>query len=260
MLKPLTVWITTNCGKFFKKWEYQTTWPGSWEACMQVRKQQNNTLNNRLVPKFGKENVKAVYCHLAYLIYMQSRSSKIPQWMDESQAEINIARRNIKNIRYADDTALTPESNEELKSLLMRVKEESEKTYLKLNIQKTKLMVSNPITSWKIKGENMEAVTEFIFLGSKITANGDSSHKIKRHLLHWRKSMTNLYSVLKSRDYALLTKVHLVKVVVFSVVMYWMWELNNKEGWTLKNWCFWTVVLEKTLESPLDCKEIKPES
>ena len=104
--------------------------------------------------------------------------------MDESQAEINIARRNIKNIRYADDTALTPESNEELKSLLMRVKEESEKTYLKLNIQKTKLMVSNPITSWKIKGENMEAVTEFIFLGSKITANGDSSHKIKRHLLH----------------------------------------------------------------------------
>jgi len=208
--------------------------------------------------KLGKENVKAVYCHLAYLIYMQSTSCKMPGWMDELQAEIKIARRNIKNIRYTDDTTLTSESKEELKSLLIRVKEESEKACLKCNVQKTKIMISNPITSWKIEGENVEAVTELIFLGSKIIANGDSSHKIKRHLLLWRKAMNNLDSVLKSRGYALLTKVHLVKVVVFSVVMFWMWELDNKEGWTLKNWCFWTVVLEKTLESPLESKEIKP--
>ena len=118
--------------------------------------------------RFGKENVKAVYYHLAYLIYMQSTSCKMPGWMDESQAEIKIARRNIKNIRYTDGTTLTAESKEELRILLMRVKEESEKVCLKCNIQKTKIIVSNPITSWKVEGENVEAVIEFIFLGSKI--------------------------------------------------------------------------------------------
>ena len=132
-----------------------------------------------------------------------------------------------RNLRYADDTTLTAES-EELKSLLMKVKEESEKVGLKLNIQKTKIMASDPITSWQIDGETMETVTDFILLGSKITAGGDCSHEIKRHLLLGRKTMTNLDSVLKSRDITLLTKVHLVKAMVFLVVMY------GFEGWTIK--------------------------
>ena len=129
-----------------------------------------------------------------------------------------IAGRNINNLRYADDTTLMAESEEELKSLLMKVKEESEKAGLKLNIQKTKIMVSGPITSWEIDGETMETVTDFIFLGSKITADGDCSHDIKRRLLLGRKAMTNLDSVLKSRDITLLTNVHLVKAIVFLVV------------------------------------------
>ena len=146
------------------------------------------------------------------------------------------------------------ESEEELKSLLMKVQEESEKVGLKLNIQKTKIMASGPITSWEIDGET---VTDFIFLGSKITADIDCSHEIKRHLLLGRKVMTNLDSILKSRDITLPTKVHLVKAMVFPVVMYGC-ELDYKENWVPKSWCFWTVVLEKTLESPLDCKEIQP--
>ena len=129
-------------------------------------------------------------------------------------------RRNINNLRYADDTTLMAESEEELKSLLMKVKEDSEKAGLKLNIQKTKIMASGSITSWQIEGEAMETVTDFIFLGSKITADGDCSHEIKRHLLFGRKVMTNLDSILKSRDITLPTKVRLVKAMVFPVVMY----------------------------------------
>ena len=140
--------------------------------------------------------------------------------LEEAQAGIKIAGRNINNLRYADDTTLMAESEEELKSLLMKMKEESEKDVLKLNIQKTRIMASVPITSWEIGGETMETVTGFIFLSSKITAEGDCSHEIKRHLLLGRKVMTNLDSILKSRDITLPTKVHLVKAMVFPVVMY----------------------------------------
>ena len=133
--------------------------------------------------------------------------------LDETQAGIKIAGRNINNLRYADDTTLTAESEEDLKSLLM--KEESEKVGLKLNIQKTKIMASGPITSWQIDGETVKTVADFIFLGSKITADGDCSHEIKRHLLLGRKVMTNLDSILKSRDITLPTNVHLVKAMVF---------------------------------------------
>ena len=136
--------------------------------------------------------------------------------LDEAQAGIKIAGRNINNFRYADDTTLMAESEEELKSLLMKVKEESEKVGLKLNIQKTKIMASGPITSWEIDGETVETVSDFIFLGSKITAVGDCSHEIKRCLLLGRKVMSNLESMFKSRDITLPTKVHLVKAMVFQ--------------------------------------------
>ena len=148
--------------------------------------------------------------------------------LDEAQAGIKVAGRNIYNLRYADDTTFMAESEEELKSLLMKVKEASEKVGLKLNISKTKIMASSPITSWQIDGETMETVTDFIFLGSKITADGDFSHEIKRCLLLGRKVMTNLDSILKSRDITLPTKVHLGKAVVFPVVMY------GCESWTIK--------------------------
>ena len=139
--------------------------------------------------------------------------------LEEPQAGIKIAGRNINNLRYADDTTLMAESEEELKSLLMKVKEESEKVDLKLNIQKTKIMASGPITSWEIDGETVEAMSDFIFLGSKITADGDCSHEIKRCLLLGRKDITNLDSILKSRDITLSTKFHPVKALVFPVVM-----------------------------------------
>ena len=148
--------------------------------------------------------------------------------LEEAQAGIKIARRNISNLRYANDTSLMAESEEELKSLLMKVKEESEKVGLKLNIQKIKIMASSPITSWQIDGETVETVSDFIFLGSKIIADGDCSHEIKRHLLLGRKVMTNLDSILKSRDISLPTKVCLVKAMVFPVVMY------GCESWTVK--------------------------
>ena len=154
--------------------------------------------------------------------------------LDEGQAGIKIARRDINNLRYADDTTFMAESEEELNSLLMKVEEESEKVGLKLNIQKTKIMVSSPIISWQIDGKTMETVTDLIFLGSKITTNGDYSHEIKRHLLLGRKAMTNIDSILKSRDIIFLTKVHLVKDG-FSSSQVWMWELGHKEGWALKN-------------------------
>ena len=140
--------------------------------------------------------------------------------LEEAQSGMKIVRRNINNLRYADDTTLLAESEEELKSLLMKVKEENEKLGLKLNIQKTKIMASGPITSWQIDGETVETVSDFIFLGSKITEDGDCSHEIKRRLLLGRKVMTNLDSIFKSRDIALLTKVRVVKAMIFSVVMY----------------------------------------
>ena len=186
--------------------------------------------------------------------------------LEETQAGIKIARRNIGNLRYADDTTLMAESEEELKSLLMKVKEESEKVGLKLNIQKTKIMASGPITSWKIDGETVETVSDFIFLGSKITADGDCSHEIKRHLLLGRKAMNNLDSILKSRDITLPSKIRLVKAMVFPVVMY------GCESWTIRNaecqrtdafelWCWrrllrvpWTV--KRSNQSIL--KEISP--
>ena len=148
--------------------------------------------------------------------------------LEEAQAGIKIAKRNINNLRYADDTTLTAGSEEELKSLLMKVKEESEKVGLKLNIQKMKIMASGPITSWEIDGETVETVSDFIFRGSKITADGDCSHEIKRRLLLGRKVMTNLDSIFKSRDITWLTKVHPVKAMVLPVVMY------GCESWTIK--------------------------
>ena len=158
--------------------------------------------------------------------------------LDEAQAGIKIARRNINNLRYSDDTILMAESEEELKSLLMKVKEESEKDGLKLNIQKTKTMATGLISSWLTDGETVETVADFIFLGSKITADGGCSHEIKRCLLLGRKAITNIYRVLKSRDITLPTKIHLVKAMVFPIVMY------GCETWTIKkaecqtNGCF----------------------
>ena len=200
---------------------------------MQVKKQQLEIdMEQQTGSKLGKEYIKAIYGHAAYLTYMQSTSCKMPSWMklklDEAQVGIKISGRNINNLRYADDTILMAESKEELKSLLMKVKEESEKVGLKLNIQKTKIMASGPITSWQMDEEAIETVTDFIFLGSKITANGDCSHEIKRCLLLGRKAMAILDSILKSRGIAVQTKVYLVKAVVFPVVVY------GCGSWTMK--------------------------
>ena len=161
--------------------------------------------------------------------------------LDETQAGIKIGERNINNFRYVDDTTLTAENKEKLKSLLMKVKEEW-KSWLKTQHSKNKIVASGPITSWQIGGES---VRDFILGGSKISEDSDCHHEIKRCVLLGRKAMTNLDNVLKSRD------------TTFSSSRVWRWELDHKEGWALKNWCFWTVVLEKTLGSPLDCKEIK---
>ena len=158
---------------------------------------------------------------------MQNKSREMLGWK-KHKLEIKIAGRNINHLRYADDTTFMAESEEELKSLLMKVKEESEKVGLKLNIQKTKIMASGPITSWEIDGETMETVTDFMFWGSKITADGDFSHEIKRRLLLGRKVMTYLDSIFKSTDISLPTKVRLVKAMVFPVVMY------GYESWTIK--------------------------
>ena len=164
MLKPLTVWITTNCRKFLKRWEYQATWPASWETCVQVKKQQlESDMEQWTGSKLGKEYIKAIYCHHAYLLCAEMLNAGL----DEAQAGINIARKSINNLRYANNTTLMVEGEEELKGLLMKVKEESEKTGLKLNIQKMKIMASSPITSWQIVGETMEAVTDLIFFGLK---------------------------------------------------------------------------------------------
>ena len=186
--------------------------------------------------------------------------------LDEAQTGIKIARRNINNLRYANDTTLMAESEEELKSLLMKMKEESEKVGLKLNIQKTKIMASGPITSWQIDGETVERVADFIFWGSKISADGDCSHEIKRHLLLRRKAMTNLDSILKSRDITLPTKVCLVKAMIFPVVIYGCesWTIKKAEGRRIdafELWCWrrllrfpWTVRSNQSIQ-----KEISPE-
>ena len=162
--------------------------------------------------------------------------------LDEAQAGIRIARRNINNLRYADDTTIMAESEEELKSLLIKVKKKSEKVGLKLNIQKIKIMASSPITSRQIDGETMEKWETFIFLSSKITpkSDGDWSHEIKRCLLLGRKAMTKLGSILKSRDVSLLTKVCLIEAMVFPIVIT---DVDHQESRVPKNWCFWTVVL-----------------
>ena len=159
-----------------------------------------------------------MYCHPVYLTYAEYIMTNAG--LDEIQARIKIARRNINNLKYADDTTLMAESEEELKSLLMKVKEESENVGLKFNIQKTKIMSSSPITSWQIDGETVETVADFIWGDSKITADGDCSHEIKRYLLLGRKVMTNQDSILKNRDITLPKKVRLVKAKVFPVVMY----------------------------------------
>ena len=195
---------------------------------MQVKKQLLELdMEQQTGSKSGKQYIKALYCHPAYLtLYTEyiMRSAGL----EETQAGIKIAGRNINNVRYADDTTLMAESKEELKSLLVKVKEENEKVGLKLNIQKTKIMASGPITSWQIDGETMETVSDFILGGSKITEDGDCSHEIKRHLLLRKKVMTNLGSIFKNRDISLPTKVCLVKAMVFPVVMY------GCESWTVK--------------------------
>ena len=172
--------------------------------------------------------------------------------LEETQAGIKIAGRNLNNLRYADDTTLMAESEEELKSLLMNEKEESENIGFKLNIQKTKIMASDPITSWEIDGETM---ANFIFLGSKITADGDCSHEIKRHLPLGRKDQPREHFQ-KQRHY-FANRGSSSQGYGFSSGHVWIWELDCEESWALKNWCFWTMVLEKTLESPLDCKDHK---
>ena len=177
--------------------------------------------------------------------------------LEEAQAGIKISGRNINNLRYADGTILMAESEEELKRLLMKVKEESGKVGLKFNIQKTKIMASGPITSWQIDGKWMKRVNNFILLVSKITADSDCGHEIKRHFLLGRKAMTNLDSILKSRHY-FANKGPSSQSYGFSSSHVWMWQLDYKESWASKNWWFWTVVLENTLESPLGSKEIKP--
>ena len=180
--------------------------------------------------------------------------------LDESQAGIKITRRNINNLRYADDSTLMAESEEELKSLLMKVKEEIEKAGLKLSIQKMKMVASSPITSWQINGESMETMTDFILGGSKITADGDCSHEIKKIYIFapWKKSYDQPRKHIKNQRHYLANKCLSSQSYGFSSSHVWMWELDYQESWAPKNWCFWTVVLEKTLENPLDCKEIKP--
>ena len=170
-------------------------------------------MEQQIGSKSGKEYIKATYSHPAYLAYMQSTSWEMPGWM-KHKLESRFPGEISNNLIYVDDTILMAKSKEELKGLLMKVKEENEKVSLKLNIQKTKIMASGPITSWQVDGETVETVTNFILGGSKITTDGDCSHEIKGHLLR-RKAMANLDSILKSRDITLPTKVCLVKAMVF---------------------------------------------
>jgi len=219
----LWLWITT--GKFFKRWEYQTTSPASWEICVQIKKQSLEPDKEQTGSKLGKDYFKAVYCHPAYLTYMQSTSCKMLGWMKHK-----LESRLPGEISITSDMQMSPPLWQKAKRNWRGCwwKEESEKAGLKLNIQKTKTMASGPITSCQIVGEIMETVTDFIFLASKITADGDDSHEIKRCLLLGRKVMTNLDSMLKSRDISLPIKKHQVKTMFFSIVMY------GCESWTMK--------------------------
>ena len=194
---------------------------------MQVRKQQLELVMEQQTGPDRKRSQGYILSPCLFNLYAECIMRNAG--LEETQAGIKIAGRNINNLRYADDTTLMAESEEELKSLLMKVKEESENVGLKLNIQKTKIMASCPVTSWQIHGETLETVSEFIFLGSKITADGDYSHEIKGCFFLRRKVMTNLDSILKSRDITSPTKVHLVKAMVFQVVMYGC-ELDYKES------------------------------
>ena len=225
--KSLTVWITTNSGKFLKMGILNHLTCFLWnlyagqEAIVRTKHGTKNW------SKIGKGLCQG--CILSPCLFnLYAENIMWNAGLDEAQDGIKIARRNINNLRYAYDTTLMAESEEELKSLLMKVKEESEKAGSKLNIPKTKIMASSPISSWQIDEEKMETVTNFIFLGSKITEDDDCGHEIKRHLLLGRKAMTNLESVLKSRDITLPTKVSIVKAMVFPVVMY------RCERWTIK--------------------------
>ena len=227
MPKPLTVWITTNW-KILKEMgipDHLTCLLRNLYAAQEARVRTGHGTTDW----FQIRERVCQGCILSpclFNLYEEHLMRNVG--LDEAQAGIKIARRNTNNLRYADDTTLMAESKEELKSLLMKVKEESEKVVLKLNIQKTKIMASGPITSWQIDGETMEMRRDFIFLGSKVTEDGDSSHEFKRCLLLGRKSMTNLDSILKSRDITLPTKVRLVKAMVFPVLM------DGRESWTIK--------------------------
>ena len=227
MPKPLTAWITTICGKFLRDMGIsdhlicllRNLYAGQ-EATVRTG---HGTTDWFQIGKGVCQGCIVSPCLFnLYAEYIMRNAG-----LDEAQAGIKIAGRNINNLGYADDITLTAES-QELKSILMKVKEESEKVGLKLNIQKTKIMASGPITSWQIDGETVKTVADFILGASKITAGGDCSHEIKRHLLLGRKVMTNIDGVLKSRDMTLATKVHLVKAMVFPVVMY------GCKGWSIK--------------------------
>ena len=222
MLKHLTLWIT----KILKEIPDHLTcllralYAGQ-EATVRTRHGTTYWLKSREGVHQG-----CILSHCLFNLYAEYTMKHVR--LDETQAGIKIAGRNINNLRYADDTTLMAESKEEIKSLFMKVKEENEKAALKPSIQKTKIMASGPITSWQIDGETVETVSDFIFLGSKITADGDCSHEIKTCLLLGRKVVTILDTLLKSRDITLPTKVHLVKAMVFPVVMY------GCESWTVK--------------------------
>ena len=204
--------------------------------------------------KTGKEYNKAVYCHPAYLTYMQSTSHKMPGWMKHK-----LEWRLRGEVSITSDMQMTPPlwCKEELKSLLVKVKDESEKAGLKLNIQKTKILESDPITSWQIDGETMETVADFIFLGSKITVDSECSHEIKKHLLPWKKSNGKPRQHIKKQRHYFAYKGPHSQSYGFSSSHVRTWELDHKKGWAPKNWCIQTVMLEKTWES-LGLQEIKP--
>ena len=242
MLKPLIVWITKKSWKTLKEMGISDYITYLLRIGMQVKKQELEPDMKQLTgSKFGKESVKTHIVTCLFNLYAEHIMRNAG--LDDSQAGIKIAGRNINNLRYAEDTIQKAESKEELKNLLMRVKEESEKTGLKLNFQKTKVMASGPITSRQMDGGKMETVTDFLFLGSKITVDGDCSHEIKRYFLLGRKVMTNLDCILKSRDIPLLTNVHMVKAMVFPLSMYGLesWTIKKAECWgtdAFELWCW----------------------
>ena len=218
MPKPLTVWVTTNWKilKEMEKADHLTCLLRNLYASQEASvRTEHGTTDWFQIGKGVRQGCILSTCLFNFYAEYIMRNAGL----EEEQAEIKIARKNISNLRYADDTTLMAESEEELQSLLMKVKEENEIVDLKLNTQKTKIMASGPIISWEIDGERVETVSDFIFLGSQITADGVCSHEIKRRLLLGRKVMTNLDSIFKSRDITLPTKVHLVKAMVFPVVM-----------------------------------------